>query len=129
MATNDFLADVTTVRFMAISAFGFVIAKLVMFFPSRLAKGLGIVLNVMLLVAALMFVVIHYDLVNDARNGFIGLRRTIENPLNGLKLLLIAIVAVLSILSLFYPFTWREWRQLLTVERVARPEPAAIENQ
>ncbi|MDB5532606.1 MAG: hypothetical protein JWO28_921 [Hyphomicrobiales bacterium] len=118
MATDEFLEEISTVRFFAVCAVGFAAAKLFMFFPSRIAKIVGVFLTAMLASGAVAFVIVHHHLIGDAQNGFAELRRVVQDPQNSLKLVLLAVIATLSALSILYPMTWSEWRRLLNMHGV-----------
>jgi len=115
MGTDDFLKQVSTIRFLAIGCIGLVLSKIFLFFPSRIPKWFGIVLTVVILAGSLGFVAIKYKLADGTMNGFVILHDVLIEPENQLKLLLATIIGMFSLLTLLFPFTPSEWRQLLVV--------------
>ena len=121
MGTEEFLRHMSTVRFLAVSCIGLVVAKIFLFFPSRIPKFSGILLTFAILVGSIMFIGIRYQLAA----GFAHLREVVMDPENQLKLMLAAIMSLFSLLTLLFPFTATEWRQLLAAPRSLLPDPSA----
>ena len=119
MGTEEFLKQISTVQFLAICGMGLVVAKLLFFFPSRVAKGVGMLLTLFLLVGTATFVLVRYEFVRDPAKGLANLSNVFLDPENELKILLVGIVAILSLFAVLYPFRISEWRGLLaTPERL-----------
>jgi hypothetical protein len=140
MGTEDFLKQVSTIRFLAVGCIGLVLSKIFLFFPARIPKWSGIALTAIVIAGSTMFVAIRYQLADGTMNGFWHLRDVIVEPDNQLKLLLAAVIGMFALLTLLFPFTPNEWRQLLFVPRpqlesgevvpaLTQKEPALLEKK
>ena len=121
MGTNDFLNQISAIQFFAACGIGLVAAKLLLFFPSRLAKACGILLSLLILAGCVLFVAVHYEFDQGVKAGTMRVRTALLDRHNEQKVVLVAIIAMLSLLTLFYPFTWMEWKRLLSTS----PRPAS----
>jgi hypothetical protein len=113
MATEDFLAQISTVRFVAACGIGLVAAKLFFFFPSRVAKACGIFLTSLILSGSIVFIATHYGFIQDVRTGLTNLQTVFFDPQNAVKVMLVSIIGLLWILTLWFPFTRAGWHRLL----------------
>lgn len=126
-ATDDFIEKFSTIRFLAVCAFGFCIAKLFIMYPARIAKTGGIAITIAILIGCAAFLNFRYHLVSDASSGSSNLRNILfpADPhlaeLQLIKLATAAVMAALSVLAISYPFNLSEWKRML---RVNEPEAA-----
>jgi hypothetical protein len=123
MGTEEFLRHISTIRLFAVCSMGLVAAKLFFFFPTRVAKGCGMLLTFLIIVGSTAFVAVRYEFTHGVAKGFANLVNAFSEPQNEPKILLIAIIAILSLLALLFPFTISEWRRLLaTPEQLSHPD-------
>lgn len=121
MGTDDFLNQISAIRFFAACGIGLVAAKLLLFFPSRLAKACGILLTLLILAGCVLFVAVHYEFDQGMMVGLARVKSALLDRRNEQKTVLMAVIAMLSVLTLYYPFTWVDWKRLLSTP----PRPAS----
>jgi len=114
MGTDDFLKQISSIRFFAACGIGLVAAKLLLFFPSRLAKACGILLTLLILAGCVLFAAVHYEFDQGLMAGLMRVKNALLDRHNEQKVVLIAVIAMLSLLTLCYPFTLAEWKRLLS---------------
>jgi hypothetical protein len=127
MGTDDFLNQISVIKFFAACGIGLVAAKLLLFFPSRLAKACGILLTLLILAGCVLFAAVHYEFDQGMMVGLMRVKGALLDRHNEQKTVLMAVIAMLSVLTLCYPFTWAEWKRLLSTQPRPASEQSAVQ--
>ncbi len=118
--TDDFLNQISSIRFFAASVIGLVAAKLFLFFPWRIAKWCGLFLTFVIIAGSICYVAEHYRFLHSLTGGFMNVGNAALNPNNEVKAVLFGIIAILALLTLLYPFTATAWRRLLSTAEASK---------
>lgn len=120
VATSDFMTELSTIKFLAVSSIGYCASKLFMLLPARTAKASGVFLTLAIFALSIFFLNHRYNIVGDATRGFPATVELLRGA-DPVKLSILGMIMILTAMSLLYPFSWTEWKRLLGWRTAAIP--------